>query len=135
MNLEWAKEGVGNWSPAGVDKVVAAYADDAVFHDMPTGHALKGKDNISKMWMGMKDNLDAGEHTFVVTGYTGGPEGGTIEWTWKIKHAADFLGVPAKGKETLVSGASLLIFKNGKIAEQHEYWDMATVLRQLGAIK
>ena len=69
MNLAWAKEWVGNWSPEGAEKVAASYADDAVFHDYPTGHITRGKD-IGKMWMGMK-RPDAGKHTFVVTGYIG----------------------------------------------------------------
>lgn len=133
MNLAWAKEWVGNWSPEGAEKVAASYADDAIFHDYPTNHITRGKD-IGKMWMGMKQP-NAGQHTFVVTGYIGTADAGVVQWTWAIKHAADFLGLPAKGKETFTEGCSVLIFKNGKIQEQHEYWDLGAMYKQLGMLK
>ena len=134
MNLAWAKEWVGNWSPEGCEKVAASYADDAIFHDYPTNHITRGKD-IGKMWMGMK-HPDAGIHTFVVTGYIGNAQNGVVQWTWGIKHASDFLGLPSKGKETMTSGCSVLIFnKDGKIQEQHEYWDIGAMHKQLGMLK
>jgi steroid delta-isomerase-like uncharacterized protein len=126
MNLAWAKEWVGNWSPEGAEKVAASYADDAMFHDYPTDHIIRGKD-IQKMWLGMK-RPDAGKHTFVVTGYIGTPDAGVVQWTWDIDHVTDFLGLPAKGKHTSTAGASVLIFKNGKIQEQHEYWDLGSMM-------
>jgi steroid delta-isomerase-like uncharacterized protein len=134
MNLAWAKEFVSNWTPSGVEKTMAAYADEIVFQDMASGHKVSGKDGVRKMFEGMSAP-NAGEHVFTVTGWNGGPEGGALEWTWQSKHASDFLGAPAKGKETSVAGTSVLTFKNGKIIAQRDYWDTATVLRQLGAIK
>jgi steroid delta-isomerase-like uncharacterized protein len=80
-------------------------------------------------------NSQSGVHIFEVTGYCGNADAGTVEWTWAIKHVSDFLGLPAKGKETFVAGASVLYFKNGKIKEQHEYWDMGATMRQLGIVK
>jgi len=133
MNLAWAKEWVGNWSPEGCEKVAASYNDDAIFHDYPTDHIIKGQD-IKKMWLGMK-RPNAGKHTFEVTGYIGTADSGAVQWTWGIKHDADFLGLPAKGKETFTTGTSVLIFKNGKIQEQHEYWDLGIMYKQLGLLK
>jgi ketosteroid isomerase-like protein len=45
------------------------------------------------------------------------------------------MGVPAAGKETHADGVSALRFQGGKIVEQRDYWDAATLLRQLGALK
>jgi steroid delta-isomerase-like uncharacterized protein len=134
MNLAWAREWVSSWNPAGVEKTIAAYADDAEFQDMASGHKISGKAGIRKMFEGM-GNPNAGEHVFTVTGWNGGAEGGALEWTWRSKHAGDFLGVAAKGKETTVGGVSILTFRNGKIVAQRDYWDTSSVLRQLGAIK
>jgi ketosteroid isomerase-like protein len=45
------------------------------------------------------------------------------------------MGAPASGKSTEARGVSVLTFRQGAIASQHDYWDSGTVLRQLGAIK
>ena len=53
-----------------------------------------------------------------------------------LRHAAGdqaclrFSRPTRQGKETFVAGASVLYFKNGKIKEQHEYWDMGAIIRQ-----
>ncbi len=133
MNLEWAKnwlEGFGG----GLDGLMEMYADDVEFEDIIFGEKLAGKAKLREFFSSFADPK-AGVHTFKVVSYTGGPEGGAVEWTWNAKHASDFLGVPAAGKETNTRGVSILSFKGGKIASQHDYWDAAAVLRQLGAIK
>jgi hypothetical protein len=75
------------------------------------------------------------EQSFVVRGYAGDRTQGAIEWTWHAKHREDFMGHPAKGKETQVNGVSVLRFRDGKIVSQHDYWDAVTPLRQIGAIE
>jgi steroid delta-isomerase-like uncharacterized protein len=76
------------------------------------------------------------QNIFVAVGYSGNADSGVVEWIWGAKHAAGrILGFPSKGKQTSTRGASVLTFKNGKIATQRDYWDAAAVLRQLGAIK
>jgi steroid delta-isomerase-like uncharacterized protein len=68
---------------------------------------------------------------FTANAYVGDTSGGVIEWTWQAKHAGEFLGVAATGKETKVRGVSVLTFRSGKITSQHDYWDANTVLQQL----
>ena len=133
MNLAWAKEWMNSFT-GGLDKLMDMYADDVQFEDITFAHKEKGKENLRKFFGGMADP-SAGEHVFTVTAYSGSPDGGAVEWDWRAKHAGKFLGVDAKGKETTVKGVSVLTFKNGKVASQHDYWDAGTALRQLGAIK
>jgi steroid delta-isomerase-like uncharacterized protein len=54
---------------------------------------------------------------------------------WRAKHGMDLMGAPAKGKETNVRGVSVFLFEKGKIAEERDYWDAATLLKQIGALK
>ena len=130
MNLAWAKEWLGSFSAAGMEKAMGMYADDVQFEDVTFAHKVNGKAELRKFFAGFVDPA-AGEHNFTVTGYSGNADGGAVEWTWQAKHAGDFLGVPAKGKETTVKGVSVLTFKNGKIASQHDYWDANTAVQQL----
>jgi steroid delta-isomerase-like uncharacterized protein len=133
MNAAWARE----WAATitNVEKLMDMYADDADFEDVIIAHKERGKAAIKKFFAAAGNPLYA-ENTFAAVDYSGNGEGGVVEWTWGARHLAGrILGVPAKGKETSTRGASVLTFKNGKIATQRDYWDAAAVLRQLGAIK
>ncbi|MGH7963476.1 MAG: ester cyclase [Candidatus Binatia bacterium] len=133
MNLAWAKEWFAGFG-GDVDKLMEKYADDVQFEDVIFAHKENGKAGLRNFFAAF-GGPEAGEHVFAVTGYSGNAEGGAVEWNWQGKHAGNFLGVPAKGKETNIKGVSVLTFKNGKIASQHDYWDANAALRQLGAVK
>ena len=60
---------------------------------------------------------------------------GAIEWTWHRDHEVDNLGVAAKGERTMVRGISYVALQNGEIVAERDYWDAATLLRQLGTPK
>jgi len=130
MNLGWAREWMGSFNAAGLEKALGMYAEDAQFEDVTFAHKANGKAELRKFFSEFVAP-GAGEHVFTVTAYSGSADGGAAEWTWQAKHASDFLGAPAKGKQTTVKGVSILTFKNGKIASQHDYWDANTVVQQL----
>ncbi|MEW6299096.1 MAG: nuclear transport factor 2 family protein [Thermodesulfobacteriota bacterium] len=130
MNLAWAKEWMGNFTATGMEKALGMYADDVQFEDVTFAHKCNGIAELRKFFGGFTAP-GAGEHVFTVDSYAGNENGGAVEWTWRAKHASDFLGVPAKGKETTARGVSVLTFKNGKIASQHDYWDANSVIQQL----
>ena len=130
MNLAWAKEWMGSFNAAGMEKALGMYADNVQFEDIPFAHKCNGIAELRKFFGGFTAP-GAGENVFTATAYAGNADGGAVEWTWQAKHASDFLGVPAAGKETTAKGVSVLTFKNGKIASQHDYWDANSVLQQL----
>ncbi|MGE0822841.1 MAG: ester cyclase [Candidatus Binatia bacterium] len=133
MNTSWAEEWAANF--ADLDKLMDMYADDAQFEDIIIAHKESGKAALAKFFAAAGNPAYA-ENTFTAVSYCGNADGGAVEWLWQAKHhAGKILGVPSKGKETSARGVSILTFKNGKIATQHDYWDAAAVLRQLEAIK
>jgi steroid delta-isomerase-like uncharacterized protein len=133
MNLAWAKEWLEDFGGS-MDGLMNMYADDVEFEDIIFAEKFSGKAKLQEFFGALADPK-AGVHTFKVVSYSGGPEAGAVEWTWNAKHASDFMGVAAAGKETNTRGVSILTFKGGKIASQHDYWDAAVVFKQLGAIK
>jgi steroid delta-isomerase-like uncharacterized protein len=131
MNLTWAKEWFSIFSsPSGIEKMGNYYTDDVQFEDATFAHKENGLANLRKFFSAFS-SPNAGENVFTVTAYAGGAEGGAVEWTWQAKHAGDFLGVPAAGKQTTVKGVSVITLRGGKIASQHDYWDANTALQQL----
>ena len=132
MNAEWAKQWIGNFC-AGVDRILEMDADDIQFEDAIFAHTANGKEGLRKFFSSL-GGPDAGEHVFTHNVYSGGTESGAVEWTWQTKHASEFMGVDARGKETTVQGVSILTFKDGKIPSQSDFWDASAMYRQLGAL-
>lgn len=60
-------------------------------------------------------------------------EWGLMQWVWKAKHTADFLGLPAAGKETVTRGTTFHSYKDRKIVREFTMWDFRQVAVQLGA--
>jgi hypothetical protein len=58
--------------------------------------------------------------------------GGSAEWVMRGTHKGDLPGLPATGKRMDVRGASIFEFSGNKIRRCSDYWDMATLLNQLG---
>jgi steroid delta-isomerase-like uncharacterized protein len=55
------------------------------------------------------------------------------QWTMTGTQKADFMGIPASGKNFAVPGVSRLTFSAGKLAEAHVFWDRLSLLDQLRA--
>ena len=134
MNAEWAKQWIGNFSAGlSLNTMLEMYTDDVQFEDVIFAHTANGKEGLRKFFSSL-GGPDAGEHVFTCNAYDGGAESGAVEWTWQTKHASKFMGVDTKGKETTGQGVSILTFKDGKIATQHDLWDANAMYRQLGAL-
>ncbi len=133
MNLQWAKSWLAEFTPAGIEKTMSLYADKVDFEDVTLGHKESSAAGVKKFFTGFAEG--ASRHRFEVTNYAGDAKSGAMEWTWHCKHEEDIFGVPAKGKQTTVRGISYIGLENGKIVAERDYWDCATLLRQLGALK
>lgn len=52
-------------------------------------------------------------------------------WNFKGKHTGDFFGIPATGNLLDLSGTTMVTMKGGKIAKEHDFFDMKSMLDQL----
>ena len=55
-------------------------------------------------------------------------------FTMKGTHKGDFMGVPATGKEIVVTGIDIVSFSNGKAVEHWHEWSGLELLQQLGVV-
>jgi len=55
-------------------------------------------------------------------------------WTAKATNKADFMGIPATGKQVIVKGINMFRIEDGKIAELWASMDNLGMLQQLGVI-
>ncbi|GAA1521294.1 hypothetical protein GCM10009730_31020 [Streptomyces albidochromogenes] len=55
-------------------------------------------------------------------------------WTWTGTHKGDFMGMPATGKQCVMTGTTVFRFHDGKIVEGWWHMDALGLMRQLGAL-
>ena len=52
-------------------------------------------------------------------------------WNFKGTHTGNFFGIPASGNKLNLSGTTLVTIKDGKIAKEHDFFDMMSMVTQL----
>jgi steroid delta-isomerase-like uncharacterized protein len=58
-----------------------------------------------------------------------------VEWVLSGTHKGDFPGIPATGKRfSSVRGSTILELEAGKIRRESDYWDAATLMKQVGLL-
>ena len=63
-------------------------------------------------------------------------EGDTVATRWEGRgtHTGELMGIPATGKEIVVTGLTITKIRDGKIVGDHTVWDTLGMLQQIGAI-
>jgi steroid delta-isomerase-like uncharacterized protein len=105
----------------------AMYTDDAVYDDVPIGVITEGRDAIEAL---LRVNLDMFPD-FRATDIAGfvTADRGAVQYTMNgTAHADEHTAI---AKQFSVRGAAVLQLRGGLICRQTEYWDLATMLRQL----
>lgn len=137
MNFAWAHNWIKSFAES-ADKAVEWYADVFLFEDLLLGQRISDKEELRrafKIFENTNPPGPAGTNVFDILSYSGDARQGVIEWIWRGKHVGEFLGVPAAGKETSVRGLTFHLYENGKVVRELTFWDAATALRQIGALK
>lgn len=113
-----------------VDKFASFYTDDAVWEDVALGLVNRGKkevkDYFKAMFVAFPDLKFEVESAFVAGDWGG------CEWLMTGTQTSDFSGIPATGKKFSVRGVSVIQLRNGKISRNSDYYNLATLLQQVG---
>ena len=117
-----------------VDKFASFYADDCVWEDVALGLVNRGKKEVKAyfktMFVAIPDLRFEVQSVFVEGDW------GVCEWLMTGTQAGDFPGLPsAVGKSFSVRGVSVIQLQNGKISRNSDYWNLATLLQQVGLYK
>ncbi len=57
-----------------------------------------------------------------------------LEWTFRGTHTGDLPGLPARGAALTLNGVSVCLMAGDLIAEEHVYFDAATLLAAAGVL-
>ena len=120
------------WSSHNTEKFLSIFTDDCVYEDVTFGVVNHGKKELRAY----TEDVFAGVPDFKMelkARFVAGDRGG-MEWVMIGTHKGDFPGMPATGKRFSVRGVTIVELKAGKIRRNPDYWDMATMMKQVGLL-
>ena len=118
------------WSLHRPEAIEAIFTDDAVYEDVAAGQRHNGKKAIKEFlcatfaW--------APDFRVNMLSLTIGNDSAATEWISEGIQTGPIGDLPASGNGFRLRGASILTFRDGKIANVTDYYDMTTFKRQLG---
>lgn len=119
-----------SWSSHDAEKLATFFTDDLVYEDVPMNVMQRGKEEFKASWTVFFDacpDFKIELKTVVVSG-----DRGASEWTMSGKPVKDLPGLPATGKGFSIRGASIFELQGGKIKRNADYWDLVSMLQQVG---
>lgn len=123
---EWA----AGWSTQDIERVILVCTDQCVYEDVPLGVVNHGNQELRAFGKQVFDAFP--DFNIELATRVAAGDWAMLEWTMSGTHQGDLPDMPATGKPFSVRGATTLQLEDGRISRNSDYWDMATLLTQLG---
>lgn len=121
----------GNWN-----ELKSILTPDALYDEVGTQRQARGAEQAVKVLQEWKQGMTDARGT--VTNAFGSGSSVTLEVTWQGTHngalATPSGDLPASGKQQTTRAAVIVSFQGSKVKEVHQYFDMLSMLQQIGAI-
>lgn len=125
---DWASA----WANRHSDRLIALFVDDGMLEDVALQVVSRGRFAIQTFVNGIFDAVpDLALH--LTHDFASGTFA-AAEWIMSGTLSGSLLGLPATGKSFSIRGAAIFELQDGKISRSSIYWDMSTLVRQLGTI-
>ncbi|NMY05914.1 SnoaL-like domain-containing protein [Pseudomonas sp. WS 5059] len=124
------KEWADAWSTSSKQRFLAIFADDCIYEDVAAEMKMKGKPELGGFFDLIRQALPDFKVFEEVISL--GEGGGTIQWHMTGTHKGALFDRAATHKEILVRGVCVIKTANSKIIECTDYYNMATLFKQLG---
>jgi steroid delta-isomerase-like uncharacterized protein len=116
------------WNAHDADKVASLYTDDVMYEDVPFGLVARGHAEMRKMAAGFFASVPDLKLEVVSNKPTGNH--GLVEWVF----SGTDVGLYKTGKKFSVRGASVYELRGGKFSGNRDYYDSASIMRQVGVL-
>src|SRR5262249_22013869 len=121
-----------NW-----EKVRATVVEKAAYDEKATGRRLQGINQIIEAWQGWGKAIPDSKATFA--GEYASGDTAILEMVWKGVHTGPLQTptgtIPPSNKRIEVPACQVVKVDGGKVQSVTHYFDMATLLRQIGVLK
>jgi steroid delta-isomerase-like uncharacterized protein len=129
-----AKEQVIAYNEKDWDRARAALAPEVVYDEVGTHRKLKGVDDVLTAWKGWATAIPDSRATFhseTVSGNTA-----VLEITWSGTHSGPLntgeREIPATGKKIELRAIQVVDVADDRVKSVRQYFDMGTLLQQIG---
>ena len=128
---EWVKDLLAAWTSHDVEKILSFYTDDCILENLAISKVLNGKEPLRAyieesitvlpdFRIEAKSCFASGDHV-------------CIQWIMSGTEG-NLPGMPFPDKNYSVQGVAVIEMKEGKAKRKTEYYDSATLMRQLGIL-
>src|ERR1700704_5594739 len=128
LNSALAERWVAAWNSHNPDKMLPLFTDDVFYEDVAFGEVSHGSAELRKFFLSEIEGIPDLELKLERASIHGGH--GTIEWTF----SGTDKGVYKTGKKFSVRGVSVIDMRDGKISRNLDFYDLATIMRQVGVL-
>ena len=123
-----AEKWIAAWNSHNPDKMLSLFTDDIVYEDVAFGEVSHGGAELRKFFLSEIEGVPDLELKLLRANIHGGH--GTIEWEFSGTDKDVF----KTGKKFTVRGVSVIDLRNGKISRNLDFYDVATIMRQVGVL-
>ena len=131
-----AREAVEAFNASDWERTKAIMTHDYVYNEVGTQRRIQGPEEVVAALQGWKEAMP--DVTGSVTNALASGNTVTLEVTWEGTQTGPLEGpmgtIPASGRRQVTSSAWILTFEGEKIKESNHYFDMLSLLTQIGAI-
>ena len=131
-----AREAVDAFNASDWERSKAIVTSDYVYNELGTQRRILGPEAVVEAMKGWKAAMSDAAGT--VTNASASGNTVTLEITWEATHDGPLespMGtIPASGKRQVTQAAWVFDFEGDKIKESRHYFDMVTLLVQIGAM-
>jgi steroid delta-isomerase-like uncharacterized protein len=132
-----AKEGVDAFNKADWAKTRSMTTADVVYNELATGRRVVGADDFVELSKGWRTAFPDAKGTVTVALESG--DTAVLEITWTGTQTGELLTptgdkIPPTGKKVSIPAVQIVRTSGGKIAETKHYFDLMTMMAQLGVI-
>jgi steroid delta-isomerase-like uncharacterized protein len=134
-NVELAKAQITAYNQKDWNTVKAVLAPGCVYDEVATHRRVQGVNDILTAWGGWATALPDSNASFDNVSVSGNTV--TLEITWRGTHNGPLQtptgALPPSGKKIDIRACQVVEIADGKVQAIRHYFDMATLLQQLGA--
>jgi steroid delta-isomerase-like uncharacterized protein len=112
-----------------IERILAPTADDGLIEDVPFGMVMKGKDGVKQGFTGFFTAVP--DFKVEPKSWVTSDKSFAVEVILTGTQKGDLPGLSATEKSFSVRGCSFGEFENGKIKGRRDYWDSASLTKQL----
>ena len=135
--IETAKATTIAYNDKNWDKMKAVFDENGVYDEKGTGRRIQGVGQVVEAWQGWAKAIPDSKATFV--GEYASGDAAIIEVVWQGVHTGPLQTptgtIPPSNKRIEVPACQVIKVEGGKVKSFTHYFDMVTLLTQIGALK